>query len=286
MNLFWDEGRDSIRNFWSLTELMRCRDSWYNSFLQQCRHGCLSADFYCFLHGLPTFTASMQNCSCNDDVTEDAVLGQYKESWKKAFLGGASDMADVIAKSECATCRQERLRRHRVFTHSKNGISNSNLLSHSVQNKGADSPSQIVQTDLQSHSVQNKGTSKSTPNAKPDFTLALALYSFNVPRYFAILLRAREFAKAHEVQLSWCYAQDTPMHPDDRELKAEALEKKRVAWLQRHDQNTCNLISLFPLAVGLPVRLTDNEDRDRHLYRGRGGVIHCLLYTSPSPRDS
>ena len=64
------------------------------------------------------------------------------------------------------------------------------------------------------------------------------------------------------------------MHPDDRELKADALEKKRIAWLQRHDQATCNLISLFPLAVGLPVRLTDNEDRDRHLYRGRGGVIH------------
>ena len=46
--MFWDESFDSIRNFWSLTELMRCRDSWYNSFLQQCRHGCLPVDFYFF----------------------------------------------------------------------------------------------------------------------------------------------------------------------------------------------------------------------------------------------
>ena len=93
-----------------------------------------------------------------------------------------------------------------------------------------------------------------------------------MPRYFAILLRSREFAKAHGVQLTWCYAQDTPMHPDDRELKA--LEKKRIAWLQRHGQATCHLTSLLPLVVVLPVRTTDNEDRDRQLYRGRGGEIH------------
>ena len=86
MNLFWGDGPDTIRNFWSLTELMRCRDSWYNEFLKQCREGCLTADYYCFIHGLSTFTASIQNCSCNDDVTPDAVLGSYKRSWKIFFL--------------------------------------------------------------------------------------------------------------------------------------------------------------------------------------------------------
>ena len=80
---------------------------------------------------------------------------------------------------------------------------------------------------------------------------------------------AREFAKEHGVQLSWSYAQDTPLHPGDQDLKGEALDKKRVSWLRRHDQDTCNLPSLLPLAVGLPVRLTDNVDRDLHLYRGR-----------------
>ena len=64
------------------------------------------------------------------------------------------------------------------------------------------------------------------------------------------------------------------MHPDDRELKADALEKKRIVWLQRHDQATCRLTNRLPSPVGLPVRITDNEDRDRQLYRGRGGEIH------------
>ena len=75
MHLFWDEGRNAIRNFWSLTELMRCQDSWHNNFLQQCRYGCLSSDVHCFLHGTPTFTASILNCPCNHDLLQDDVIG-------------------------------------------------------------------------------------------------------------------------------------------------------------------------------------------------------------------
>ena len=86
----------------------------------------------------------------------------------------------------------------------------------------------------------------SSPDEKVAFSKAPALYSFNVPKYFAILLRAREFAKAQNIQLTWCYARDTPMHPGDRELKTEALNEKRVSWLQRHDQDTCNITSLLP----------------------------------------
>ena len=115
----------------------------------------------------------------------------------------------------------------------------------------------------------------SSPEEKVALSKAPALYSFNVPKYFAILLRAREFAKQQNIQLTWCYARDTPMHPDDRELKTKALDDKRVSWLQRHDQDTCNITSLLPLAVGMPVRLTDNVDRRRQLYRGRRGLLHA-----------
>ena len=76
---------------------------------------------------------------------------------------------------------------------------------------------------------------------------------------------AREFAKQQNIQLTWCYARDTPMHPDDRELKTKSLDDKRVSWLQRHDQDTCNITSLLPLVVGMPVRLTDHVDRRRQL---------------------
>ena len=115
----------------------------------------------------------------------------------------------------------------------------------------------------------------SLPEEKIAFSKAPALYSFNVPKYFAILLRAREFAKTRNIQLTWCYARDTPMHPSDRELKPEALNEKRLSWLQRHDQDTGNITSLLPLAVGMPIRLTDNVDRNRQLYRGRRGFLHA-----------
>ena len=100
---------------------------------------------------------------------------------------------------------------------------------------------------------------------KPPFSSAPALYSFNVPRYFCTNVRAREFCKQSNVQLSWCYAKDIPLHPGDRELKAEALQNKLLAWLRRHDQETSHLPSIYPLAVGMPIRLTENVDRNRQL---------------------
>ena len=76
------------------------------------------------------------------------------------------------------------------------------------------------------------------------------------------------------MQLSWCYAKDVPLHPGDRELKADALQNKLFTWLRRHDQETSHLPSIYPLAVGLPIRLTENVDRNKQLYRGRKGTIY------------
>ena len=84
-----------------------------------------------------------------------------------------------------------------------------------------------------------------------------------MPRYFSTNLRAREFAKQNNVQLTWAYAKDVPLHPEDRELKQEALLEKLFTWLRRHDQETSHLASIYALAVGLPVRLTENVDRSR-----------------------
>ena len=95
-----------------------------------------------------------------------------------------------------------------------------------------------------------------------------------MPRYFTLQLRAREYAKQHNVQLSWCYARDVPLHPEDRDLPADALQAKLTAWLKRHDQETSHISSILPLAVGMPIRLTENVDRDRQMYRGRRGTIH------------
>ena len=47
LEIIWCSGPDSpdsIRNFWPLTQLMRCTDTWYNNFLQDCRFGKLKQE--------------------------------------------------------------------------------------------------------------------------------------------------------------------------------------------------------------------------------------------------
>ena len=105
------------------------------------------------------------------------------------------------------------------------------------------------------------------------FVSAPAIYNYNVPKYWAVHLRAREFAKQHNRQLSWAFARDIPLFQDDRALPAEQLHMKRCRWLERHDQQTSHLSSVFPCVYGLPVRLTDAIDRDHGLYRGRRGRV-------------
>ena len=103
--------------------------------------------------------------------------------------------------------------------------------------------------------------------------MAPALYAFNVPRYFTLLLRARQWAQANDVTLSWCYARDIPLHREDRDLPSAQLDDKRLKWLEQHDQDTAHLASQTALAFNLPVRLTDTVDRDYKLWRGRRGKI-------------
>jgi len=153
----------------------------------QCRNGNLHVDMYAFFHGLPTFTSPLSACQCNDDVVEDKILGRYKKSWAAAFMRGCTDMAAVIADSECAACKKVRQERHRVLT-------------------------QLQHVPKELHA--------------PPFSEAPAVYSFNIPRYYSLQVRAREYAKQHNKQLSWCYARDVPLHPGDRDLSSEKLNQK------------------------------------------------------------
>ena len=118
MRLFWDEGVDTIRNVWILTQLVRCKDDWYNSFLRACRNGTLSLETYCFIHGLPTARAAGDNCKCNEDcVYDEALETSYKKSWADAFMNGCTDMVTLIAQTECEQCRTKRQERKRVLDH-------------------------------------------------------------------------------------------------------------------------------------------------------------------------
>ena len=103
--------------------------------------------------------------------------------------------------------------------------------------------------------------------------ITLAICNSNVPRYFAMLLRARESARHTGRRLTWCFARDVPLCVGDREFPRDQLNAKLKRWLGRHDQGTAHLASILPLVQGLPVRLTESIDRRRKLYRGRRGVI-------------
>ena len=239
LQMFLQTGPDSVRSFWQLTELMRCDDVWYNSFLGECRVGNLSIVNYSYFHGLSTLTSPcMGKCRCSKDIEKVEVIGPYRKSWKARFLSGYADMGALqkSAEGECVECRAERTKRHRVLTDSA-------------------------------------GSRIPELHGKP-FDSAPALYTFNVPRAFATNLRAREYAKHRGVQLSWCYARDVPCLPEDRELPQKRYDAKMFSLLRFHDQQTRHLPNIYGLAVGMPVRLTDTIDRSRQLYRGRKGVIH------------
>ena len=89
LRMFWTDGCDAILQTWELTEIVRCKDKWYNLFLQGCRDGCLPREVYNFIHGFPTLTPgsffpgdvpSTSCCSsnCRNLLTYDRLLGWYR----------------------------------------------------------------------------------------------------------------------------------------------------------------------------------------------------------------
>ena len=153
-------------------------------------------------------------------------------------------MSTLIDTFECEGCKKSRSQRKRVL----------NL-------------------DTAAHAVSGH-TGLAADARQPPFTDAPALYRVNVPRYFNILLRAREFARQRRSELLWCHAVDIPLHPGDCDLPEDALQRKLISWLKRHDQDTCHLASLLPLVKGLLVKITDSINRDLQLYKGRRGKIY------------
>ncbi len=198
---------------------------------------------YNFLHGFPTLVPGSffndddvtTHCKteCVDDLIDHPVLGWVRQSWIEGFVQRGLQ-GHELNSTECEECGKVRDSRRRVLRLGQEKYS-----------------------EIQQH----------------PFLDAPAVFACNVPKYFAVLLRAREYAKLNHLQLSWCAARDIPLFRDDRDLPEEQLHAKRCKWLEKHDQQTSHLSSLFPLVGGLPVRLTDSIDRRRKLYRGRRGHI-------------
>ena len=108
---------------------------------------------------------------------------------------------------------------------------------------------------------------------QPPFDAAPYIHPYNLPKYFALQLRAVEFAKQRNLCVNWVVARDAPRHRDDQALSTEALDQKRKVWLTYHDQQTAGIMGLLPLIQGLPVRLTETINKGLKLYKHRSGTV-------------
>ena len=106
------------------------------------------------------------------------------------------------------------------------------------------------------------------------FVDAPAIFPNNDIKYDVNKQRARQYAAAHSLGVTWVQAQDKPLPKTLQERPDLVLQK--FAWLSRHDRECGDLYGMFPLIEGLPVALTDHLDRnpDKQLLRGKIGKIH------------
>ena len=155
LQLLWGAPPNAVHRCWDFTTSLRCDDPWYNDVLAQCRQGDLQPSCYQALNGFPT-SAPMLKTSSNTGPANCACVGScdkdgYFIPWVRAFLDDGKAGTELVS-SECTACHEVRSSRSRVL-------------------------------DMQS-----------LPTAlldKPPFDSAPALYAYNVPRYYALLQRAR-----------------------------------------------------------------------------------------------
>ena len=101
------------------------------------------------------------------------------------------------------------------------------------------------------------------------FVKATAIFANNDIKYETNKLRAKAYAMAKDVAVTYCPAKDKPSPEALRERPDLPAQKK--SWLQRHDRESGDLHGIVTLAKGMPVALTDHIDRspDKQLLKGQ-----------------
>ena len=100
----------------------------------------------------------------------------------------------------------------------------------------------------------------------------------NDARYQINKDKARAYSQATGAPLKWSVASDKA---STEALQAQDCSKEaKRQWLRYHDRRTGDLCGLLPLAIGMPVALTDHVDRspDKLLLRGKQGHVHSWVW--------
>jgi len=109
------------------------------------------------------------------------------------------------------------------------------------------------------------------------FITAPAIFPNNDIKYEVNKCRAQIYAAEKKLAITWSIAKDKPSNKVIAE-KPHIAEEKKV-WLTRHDRDCGDLYGVLPLAVGLPVMLTDHYDRnpEKQLLKGRIGEVKSWI---------
>jgi len=109
--------------------------------------------------------------------------------------------------------------------------------------------------------VLYRGEKEKMQHAK--FLDAPLIHPYNAPKYHASLIRAQQYAFRTGRILLWAAAEDQPCHPDHTGLSQEDLETKRAEWSMFHDQKTGGVMGLQPLAINMPLRITQTDQSNK-----------------------
>ena len=90
--------------------------------------------------------------------------------------------------------------------------------------------------------------------------------------------RSKAYAQSAETQCRLSVALD--LASNEALQAADCNKAAKIRWLQYHDRDTADLCGMLPLAIGMPVALTQHLDRseDKLLLRGRVGRVHSWLW--------
>ena len=174
MDLFWGPFPDAVHRCWEVTQSMRCDDKWYNQFLAECRSGSLQDASYNFFHGFPTSAPASKVHGALSDTRctlfasdlkckcgEKKMYNGYWQPWVERFLARGCSGREIVAQ-ECEACASVRRLRRRV--------------------------------------LQDSDTNRLELREAP-FDKAPALFAYNIPRYYTLIMRAREFARVNNLKL-------------------------------------------------------------------------------------
>lgn len=106
----------------------------------------------------------------------------------------------------------------------------------------------------------------------PKFATAPYVHPFNLPKYQAQISHAVLCAKASSRKIFWVVAQDEPRDVTCFQ-NAGDLNDKRKEWLMKHDKQTAGILGVLPLVKGMPVRLTETQDRSTGAFKHATGTL-------------